>query len=280
MNIFGDIFNSLFFGPIINLLVLTYHALTGVHIPGAFGLAIVLLTIAIRLLIAPFIAAQLRSTKKMSDLKPQLEALSKKHAKDKQSLAQAQMALYKEHGINPAAGCLPSLIQMPVVIALYQTIQASFDGQHGLDKLNGFIYSPSWKLSNTPDLHFLGINLASKPSEFATAGVLLLLVPLLTAGLQFVQSKMMTPLPVKPYPSDSKKELEEKEKTQDTMSAVQSQMTFMLPLMIGFFSWTLPIGVSVYWNTFTIIGIVQQYMIGGWGGMTPWIHRLAPSANR
>lgn len=274
MNIIGDIFNTIFLSPIINLLVLIYRFLDSFHLPGALGWAIVFLTILIRFLIWPFIASQLRSTSKIAALKPHLEALSKKHKGDKQALASAQMALYKEHGVNPAGGCLPSLIQLPAVIALYQTIQSLFDPSQGLGKINGFLYSPSWKLDQLPDLHFLGANLASKPSDFMQAGVLLLLVPVLTAVLQFAQSKMMAPKPLKPYPEDSKKELKEKATQQDTMSAMQSQMTFMMPLMIGYFSFSFPIGISIYWNTFTVIGIIQQYLISGWGGLEPWIKRL------
>lgn len=274
MNIIGDIFNTIFLSPIINLLVLIYRFLDSLHLPGALGWAIVILTVLIRFLIWPFIASQLRSTSKIAALKPHLEALSKKHKGDKQALASAQMALYKEHGVNPAGGCLPSLIQLPAVIALYQTIQSLFDPSQGLGKINGFLYSPSWKLDQLPDLHFLGVNLASKPSDFMQAGVFLLFVPILTALLQFAQSKMMAPKALKPYPEDSKKELKEKAAQQDTMSAMQSQMTFMMPLMIGYFSFSFPIGISIYWNTFTVIGIIQQYLISGWGGLEPWVKRL------
>lgn len=274
MNYITDTFNLIFLGPITNLLIFTYRLLEASHVPGALGFAIVILTTLIRFLIWPFIAAQLKSSQKMAELRPHLQELQKKHGKDKQALAQSQMALYKEHGVNPTAGCLPSLVQLPVVIGLYQTILAMFEGQGGLDKINALLYVPSWKLGATPDLGFLGLNLASRPSDFLSAGYFLLLVPVITALLQFAQSKMMTPSPVKVYPSDSPKEQSEKKTSEDTMAAVQSQMIFMMPLMIGYFSFSFPVGVSIYWNTFTLLGIWQQHKISGWGGLGTLIQSL------
>ncbi len=139
----GDIFNTIFLAPLINLEVLIYRMLTFIHLPGALGFSIIILTVLIRILIWPVISSQLRSTRKMALLKPHLDELQKKHKGDKQAFASAQMALYKEHGINPAGGCLPSLIQLPTVIALYQTILAAFNGTAGLSRINWFLFSPS-----------------------------------------------------------------------------------------------------------------------------------------
>lgn len=271
-----QIFNELFFKPIFNLLVVILRGLEFVGIPGALGLAIIILTIVIRMLIWPFMATQLKSARKMADLKPHLDALKSKHKDNKQDLAAAQMALYKEHGVNPAGGCLPALIQFPIIIALYQSISVLFDFSKGMDYINSWIYSPSLFFDKFPDPEFLGLNLASKPSDYATAGTVVLLVPIVTALLQFMQSKMMLPSPlVKNYPTDTKKEKKEKEAAEDTMSAVQSQMTYLMPIMIGYFSWTFPIGLAVYWNAFTILGMVQQYRISGWGGMEGWVKKLS-----
>lgn len=270
-----QIFNELFFKPIFNLLVVILRGLEFVGVPGALGLAIIILTIIIRMLIWPFMATQLKSARKMADLKPHLDVLKKKHKDNKQDLASAQMALYKEHGVNPAGGCLPALIQFPIIIALYQSISVLFDFSKGMDYVNSWIYSPSWFFDKFPDPGFLGLNLASKPSDYATAGMVVLSVPIITALLQFMQSKMMLPpATVKEYPTDSKKEKKEKEEAQDTMSAVQSQMTYLMPIMIGYFSWTFPIGLAVYWNAFTILGMVQQYRISGWGGMEGWVKKV------
>lgn len=274
MFIIGDLYNFLFFAPVVNLVVFVIRVLNASNIPGALGFSIILLTIGIRALIWPLMATQMRSAKKMADLRPHLDELKKKHGSDKQALASAQMALYKEHGINPAAGCLPVLIQIPPMIAIYQVIFAFFQGDSGLQRINNVLYDPSWKLTSIPDLHFFGMNLAIKPSEFQTVGFLVLLVPVVTALLQLAQAKMMAPKPVKPYPSDSPKEKKEKENSEDTMVAVQSQMTYMMPLMIGYVAFTFPIGLALYWNTLTLIGIWQQHRISGWGGLGNLANRL------
>ncbi len=271
----GAIFNLIFLGPVINLLVFIFQGLQSLHIPGALGFSIIILTVLIRVLVWPFMSSQMAATKKMADLKPHLDELKKKHKGDKQALATAQMALYKEHGVNPAGGCLPALIQIPVFIALYQAIINILPGADGnIDKINSLLYSPSMKLPSYLDPNFFGINLGIKPSEFSQFGLLLLLVPIITALLTFVQSKMALPVPVKRYPSDSPKEEKEKEGLEESMGQVQSQMVFMMPLMIGYFAFTFPIGLAIYWNTYTILGIVQQHRVSGWGGLESLVTRV------
>lgn len=269
-----ELFNLVFFGPIVNLLVLILRLLQALGIPGALGFSIILLTLVIRVLIWPFMATQLKSAKKMAELKPHLDELKTKHGKDRQALASAQMALYKEHGVNPAGGCLPALIQIPIVIALYQAILAFFGGSHGLERINSLVYVSAWKLNVPPDLFFLGFSLADKPADFMRVGPLVLLVPIITALLQFIQSKMMVAPVVKPYSSDSFEEKKEKGQAEDAMSAVSSQMLYLMPVMIGYFAFSFPIGLSIYWNTFTVLGIWQQYLISGWGGIKPLVQKL------
>lgn len=271
MQIIFQIFDTLFFAPVVNLLVLIYRGFDSIGLPGAVGFAIIIITVLIRILVWPLMATQLKSAKKMADLKPKMDALKDKHKDDKQALAQAQMLLYKEHGINPAGGCLPLLIQIPPMIAIYQVIYSFFDGQVGLDKINSHLYNSSWNLTSSPDLSFFGLNLADKPSDFGKVGIFLLLIPVVTALLQLAQSKMMAPPPVKKYPSDSPKEKKEKDSAEDAMMAVQGQMMFIMPLMMGYISFTFPIGLALYLNTLTIIGILQQYLISGWGGLGDWL---------
>lgn len=268
MNI-GDIFNLVILGPILNLLVLIYQGLSSLHIPGALGFSILILTVLIRLLAWPFMASQMRATKKMADLKPHLDVLKVKHKGDKQGMAAAQMALYKEHGVNPAGGCLPALIQIPVFIGLYQSIIHILPsgGSTNINFINSLLYFPQLKLPQALDPNFFGLNLGIKPSQFGTYGILLLLIPLLTAVLTFIQSKMALPKPIKKYPSDSPKEKKEKEGMEESMGQVQSQMVYMMPLMIGYFAFNFPIGLAIYWNTYTILGIIQQHRINGWGGL-------------
>ena len=264
----GDIFNLVFAGPIINLLVLIFQGLSALHIPGALGFSVMLMTILIRVLVWPFMSSQIKATKKMAELKPHLDLLKEKHKSDKQALATAQMALYKEHGVNPAGGCLPAVIQIPIFIALYQSIIKILPGTgSNINYINHLLYFPQLKLPSTLDPYFLGLNLGIKPSQFSTHGIFLLLIPLLTGSLTFLQSKMALPKPVKPYPTDSSKEKKEKESVEDSMGQVQSQMVYMMPIMIGYFAFNFPIGLAIYWNTYTILGIIQQYKISGWGGL-------------
>jgi len=178
MNI-GDIFIAAFIQPIINLLIITFQFLQSLHIPGALGFALVILTVVIRLLVWPLMASQIKMTKKMADLKPHLDELKKKHKDDKKAMAGAQMALYKEHGVNPAGGCLPILIQFPILIALYQTIFAFFNGPSGLVSINNMLYPFVPHLKFVPSLDFLGVSLAVKPSEFGQYGFLLLTIPII-----------------------------------------------------------------------------------------------------
>jgi len=269
----GAVFDTFFIAPIINIMVFFIHVFSSVGIPGSLGFSIVALTIVIKLLIWPFMTVQLRSTKKMADLKPHLDKLKEKHKEDRQKFAAAQMALFKEHGVNPAAGCLPALIQMPVFIALYQVIFAFFDSKSGLTRINELTYSFIPDLQKMPSPQFVGVNLSHKPSDFGQHGWVLLLIPIITVLLQFMQSKMMAPSPIQKYSSDSPKEKKEKEIKGDMASTMQSQMLYLMPLMIGFFSYSFPVGLALYWNTFTIFGIIQQYKIAGLGGLSEWIKK-------
>lgn len=201
----------------------------------------------------------------MADLKPHLDELKQKHKDDKKAFAEAQMALFKEHGVNPAAGCLPTLLQFPILIALYQAVVNIFPGAGfggSLSNINAVLYHPSLHLYSEPDKIFFGLNLATKPSEFATAGWLLLLVPLITAGLTFWQSKMIMPRPAGGT-KKIKSGKEEKKGQEDMMFTMQSQMMYLMPLMIGWFAFQFPVALPIYWNTLTIISIIQQKKIYG-----------------
>lgn len=273
----GELFNALFFAPIVNILVFLLKILEVLRIPGALGIAIILLTLIIRLASWPLTHSQIKSAQKMSQLKPKLDELKRKHKDNKQALQLAQMQLYKEHGVNPAGGCLPALIQIPIFIALYQVIiyfLPSADKTATLEKINSLLYFDFLNLSVAPDPNFFGLNLIIKPSDFSTQGMLLLLVPIITAALTFVQSKMSMPNPPKHYPSDTPKEVKEKESMEETMTQVQSQMVYFMPIMVGYFAFSFPIGLAFYWNTYTILGIIQQYMVSGWGGLSDWLAKF------
>lgn len=261
-----NLWNQLLIWPIVNLLVAFYKLFEILRIPGALGWAIILLTAAIRLLLHPLMATQLRSAKKMQALKPHLDDLSKKHKGDKTKLQQAQLELYKQHGVNPAAGCLPMLIQLPVLIALYNVFYQML-GNGNLEKLlldiNQVVYLPALKLSSI-DLTFLGVNLGIKPSQWQTHGWWLLAVPVITALLQWWQTKLMMPAPAisdKQKVISSPDEKKKDEKKEDMGMEMQKQMAMITPLMFGFFALQFPLGLSLYWNVFGLFGILQQLSV-------------------
>jgi YidC/Oxa1 family membrane protein insertase len=274
----GDLFHNVLYVPIINLLVLLYHAISFIHVPYALGFAIITLTIVIRLILYPLMNSQLKASKKMQDLNPHLKNLKEKHKNDAKMLQQETMRLYKEHGVNPAAGCLPVLIQLPLIWALYAALQLIVKpGMVTLKTINAMLYSDSFKLLKPWDANFFGLPLAQTPSHLISSiGPVILLVPVLTGLFQFIQSKMM--FSTQPKPEDKKLAKtnagSEKKKDEDFATAFQSQSMYIFPLMIGFFSWGFPIGLSLYWNTFTIFGIMQQYRISGLGGLKVWVDKI------
>lgn len=247
-------FNELLVRPILNLLLLFYKLFSTVGIPGSFGLAIIFLTVTIRFLLNPLTKKQMSSMKKMADLKPHLDALSKKHASDKQKLQQEQLKLYQQAGINPAAGCLPALVQIPIFIALYNVflqVLGKTDLLTAVTDINKMIYPffSFLKLTNL-DLSFFGTTLTVKPNQWQQSGIWLLLIPLVTGILQFIQTKL-TVQPQVQQPSTVKKD-------DDFAKVMQTQTGIILPIMIGFFAYSFPLGLSLYWNTFSVFGIIQQ----------------------
>ncbi len=223
--------------PLINILIAISH-----YLFDNFGITIIVLTLIIRFILLPLTLKQLRSSKKMQDLQPQLLELQKKYAKDKQKLAQEQMKLYKESGVNAAGCALTMVIQFPIWIALYQSIMLALAfNPEGLLNLSRYLYSWVVPLASLPfDPYFIGMNLAN-PN-----GILAVLVGV----SMWVQQKMVTPT------------------NQDPRAAQQSQMMlWMMPLMFTFFSFSFPAGLALYWLVSNLISVVIQYFVTGWGGL-------------
>jgi len=267
------LYEHLLFEPILNLLVVFYNSLHFLSIPGALGFAIILLTVLIRLALWPLTTTQLRSSQKMAALKPHLDRIKAEHGHDKVRHQQEISKLYKEHGVNPLAGCLPLLLQIPVFIALYRVLFSivQINGDF-LANINQKLYFPSFYLKDIPDISFLGFSLSSKPNQWHQVGFLILLIPVVTGLLQFVQSKMLTPAIKKTEIAPKNPPTgKEKEGLEDAMTSMQSQMALIMPLMIAFFSYGFPVGLSLYWNTFTVIGIIQQYKISGAGSLNKYL---------
>ncbi len=264
----GNIFNTIIIDPILNVLVGFYKLFLQVGLPGAFGFAIISITLLVRVLMHPFFKQQMDTAKKMKELKPHLDKVQKKHKGDAKKLQQEQMRLYQEAGINPATGCLFAIVQIPMFMGLYQTLQLFLsnggDGQ-AVKLINEKLYWPFLKIQ-TIDPHFFGLNLALSPAQ--SGGWYYLLVPVITAGLQFFQNKvtMVDHAPV--VEKKDEKEIEKKEDKEEKaepstadefQKAMSTQMKYVFPVMIGYFSYSLPLGLSLYWNIFSLFSIIQHY---------------------
>jgi YidC/Oxa1 family membrane protein insertase len=223
---------------------------------GAFGLSVVVLTIAIRAVLFPVFGWQLRTSRRIQAeqrlVAPQLQELRKKYKKEPQRLSQEMNALYKEHGISPFSsltGCIPALVQMPVLIGLYQCIR--YFTNKGIlpasDK--GFLWIHDVTLSAQQALGTHGLaGLVTQPQ--------LLILPLVAGLFTFAQSRMMMP-PSRPDMSDQER----------SMQGVTRQMSFIFPVMIFVFSFLFPQGLAIYWATGTIFMVAQQYHLLGWNGL-------------
>jgi YidC/Oxa1 family membrane protein insertase len=229
--------NLILLRPMMNGLILLSK-----YLLGNFGIAIIILTIILRLIMYPLTMKQLKSTKAMSAIGPKMKELQKKYGKDQQKLSQETMKLYKEEGINPLGCALPMLIQFPIWIALYQSVtQALAAVPENLYGLSKQLYSWSVIQETVPINHyFLWLDL--------TKGDIIMAV-LVAASMWLVQ-KMSTQVAADPQ--------------QQSMSKI---MLWVMPLMFGLMSVTLPSGLSLYWVVSNIISMVLQYRVTGWGDL-------------
>mgnify|MGYP001582099074 CR=1 FL=1 len=257
------IFDPFFAHPVLNLLVIFYKLFLFIKLPGAFGFAIIALTVAVRLLFQPFFQKQIETAKKMQELKPHLDNLSAKHKNDQKQLQAEQLKLYQQHGINPTSGCLVMIIQLPVFIALYNTLNLFLLNGHTektIMAINKVLYFSFLKIDSI-NSWFFGLDLVKSP-KLAGAWYYLL-IPLITGVLQYFQALASMPTSsakaseVK-QATDNKQDKDKKTDGQgDFQKAMNTQMKYMFPIMIGWFSYTLPVGLALYWNIFSIMGIMQ-----------------------
>lgn len=212
----------------------------------------------------------------MQQIQPHMNRLKDKHKGDPKRLQQEQMALFKEYGINPAAGCLPSLVQIVILIfGFYPAIQKviTLKPKETISIINKTLYFDFLKLNQPWDTNFFGLPLGKTPGDlFAAVGFAIILIPIITALLQFIQTKMTVIPPV------ADKDAKPKKQEPDFAQSMQTQMLYMTPVIIGVVSYQFAIGLSLYWNTFTIFGIIQQYQMQGLGGLSSWLKR--PSAKQ
>lgn len=192
-----------------------------VFIPN-YGWAIIVLTVLVRLVTAPLMVRQMRSAERMREVQPKLKALQERYADDRQKQSEEMMKLYKEENINPLGGCLPLLLQMPVLIGLFYALRTSIGLRHA-----------HW---------ILWFDDLSQPATmFEVAGFPVRLLPLVMAGSMYLQQKMMP---------------------QTGMDPVQARMMLiMMPGMMLLFSYTFPSGLVLYWTVSNLLGIAHQYWV-------------------
>lgn len=247
-----NIFNLIFTFPIFNVLILLYRAI------GDFGLSIVVLTLIIRLILFPLTLKQLRSMKAMQALQPQLAEIRKKF-KDQRAQLEATQALYKEYGVNPVAGsCLPLLVQMPVLFALFYALDDVLRNAT-LHSINNIIYPflPKFPLDTVlhTTLNWLPF---LPPIPLGTPDPTHVL-PILAAVATFVQLRMSQARNTAPNASTTGKK--------DITSQQMIIMQIISPAMVLFFGWNYAAGLALYWMTSSVFGMVQQYFVTGWGSL-------------
>lgn len=224
-----NIFNSFLYQPLFNALIFLYNFIPGHN----FGLAIIVLTIIIRLVLYPLMAQSIKSQKILNELQPKIQAIQKQHAKDKEKQTKAMMELYQKEKFNPFGGCLPLLIQLPILFALYRVFLYGFHPEH----LYSFVANPG----NINQI-FLSIDLAS-PN---------LILAVLAGVLQLIQSRMIMPMSAKQQNKDQMAQI---------TGAMQKQMVYFMPLFTVFILFRLPSAIGLYWVATTVFSIVQQYLI-------------------
>lgn len=240
-----EIWNTLLVTPLLNILVIL-NSFT-----GSLGISIILLTLLIRTVLIPVVIPSIRNAKKQRELQPQLEKIKKKYKDDKKKQAEAQMALFKEHGLNPASGCLTQIPMFIVLIAVYNVIN-KISVHADVSALNDLIYLDSFKLtSETLHTNFLYLDLA-KPDPYYILGVL-------TGIAQFFASKMTMGFTKKAEKVAKKTP----DKTDDLAYNIQEQMLYVMPVMTVVIGVSLPAGVVLYMLTTTIFSLVQTYIIMG-----------------
>lgn len=237
MNPFSFIYTEVLFRPLFNLLV----GITNVLPTHSVGLAIILVTLVVRLILLPPSLHQVKQTQrnqeKMKTVQGKLEALKTTHKDNKGKQAEETMRIYKEAGINPAAGCLPLLVQLPILLALYRVFLTGM-GAETVHYLYSFIGHPD-QLQTV----FLGISLTA-PS---------LLLGVVAGVAQFILMRFATPTPPAAPGAN--------EDTAQMMQSMQKNMMYFFPVMTVFIALRLPAALALYWVSSTIFAILQQVAI-------------------
>ena len=243
----GQLFNYIITEPIFNVLMLLYHLF------GSMALSIIVLTLIVRLALFPLTLRQLKSTKATQAIQPLIADVRKKYKDQKEQYA-AMQAIYKEYGVNPVAGCLPLLVQLPVLYGLFFALREALNTNNlnpvnYLHSLNQSIYPflPKFIIPPDPYMIWFGgpINLGHPDPTH--------ILPVLAALATFLQLRMSQP--------------RTRTGAKDAMTQQMAVMQFIMPFVTLFFAWTFPAGLALYWTTTSVFSMVQQYFVTGWGSL-------------
>lgn len=241
----ANIFHVLIYQPLYNVLIFLYNVIPG----GDFGVAIIAVTILLKAVLIPLSKKQIQSQKKMQDVQPELKRIQKKYKDDKEKQTKAVMTFYKENKVNPFSGCLPMIVQIIFLIAIYRVIinissvGLVIDGKD----LYSFVKNPG-EINHI----FLGIVDLLKPS---------IPIAILAAGAQFWQTKIM--LAKSKKIKDLKEAKDDKnEKTEPDFSEIMNkQMMILGPILTLFIGIKFAAGLAIYWLVSTLFSVFQQLYI-------------------
>lgn len=232
--------------PMVNILLLIYQWV------GSFGVAIILFTILIRLVTYPLTTQQMKSSQKMQEMQnsEKWKAIQKKYKDDREKLAQEQMKLYQEMGFNPFSPCLPTLIQFPIIIGLYQSVTLALAATplqllNFQDKVYSFLVDASTLIPL--DSRFFWMEL-SQPERLPVFGIGIPVLTILVVITTYLQSKLMTPTT--------------QANPEDQSAQMMKMMNLYMPLFMGYIAFTLASGLALYFFVSNLVGIVQYAAMG------------------
>jgi len=231
-----QLFKIILYQPLLNLLVFLYNILPGHDL----GIAIIIITILIRLILWPLSQQAVRSQKALQDIQPKLKIIQDKYKNDKQKMATAMMEIYRQHKINPFSSMLPILVQLPILIAVYQVFWKGLKATQLA--LYSFVHNPG--ALNTLAFGFLDLSHRN------------IALAIITGLAQYWQTKMLTQ--TKP-PSEVAKKPGAKD--ENVMAIMNKQMNVMMPLLTVFIGITLPSGLMLYWLVGLLLTILQQKLV-------------------
>lgn len=243
-----NIFHELLYRPLFNALVLFYAFLSG----NDLGVAIILLTILVRLLLSPLLLRQFRSQRALAELQPKVSEI-RQATKDPTEQSRRLLELYKRHGVSPVSGCLPLLVQLPILWAMYAALQGGLT-PGALSALYAFVPRPE-QLDATA---FGVLNLAQPALQRVDGHFVMSWPAVILAAFTVLVTYWQMRLTPTPQPHGPEEDRTSAERLTHQMS---NQLRLMVPLTTGYFTLVFPAGIALYWFTTTLVAVVQQWYL-------------------